>query len=83
MIFILDQLARSGLLPKSESTAILSGNNPSLSALIPHLLIGSVDANALTACDQTATWTQLRISRQLLGLTFIAALLLDQSLGLE
>jgi hypothetical protein len=77
----LDQLARTNLLPSSESAAILSGRTPPLSNLIQHLVIASMDAEALTSGDKTATWTQRRIARQLLGLTFMTALLLEQTFG--
>lgn len=81
MNYILDQLARTNLLPKAESTAILAGRSPSVLDLIPHLVIGSMDAEALTSGDKTATWTQRRNARQLLGLTFMTALLLERTFG--
>jgi hypothetical protein len=77
MRFVLDQLARTKLLPDSISAAILAGKNPSLADLLPHLVIGAWDADAMTAGDKSATWTERRLSRQLLGLTFLVALLLD------
>lgn len=83
MTFTLDQLARTSLLPESASAAIFSGKNPPLSDLIPHLVVGSMDADALTACDKNSTWTERRISRQLLGLTFLTAFLLDHIIGAE
>jgi hypothetical protein len=83
MSFTLDQLARTGLLPKSESEAILDGKSSSLSDLIPHLLILSLDADAMTGADKTATWTQRRLSKQILGLTFLLALLVEHTLGPE
>lgn len=73
----LNQLAHSKLLPSSESAAILLGTTPPLADLIQHLVIGSMDAEALTAGDNTSTWTQRRMSRQLLALTFLAALVLE------
>jgi hypothetical protein len=78
MDFILDQLARTGLLPESESKAILAGKAPSFLDLASHFLILSLDADAVTASDKTATWVQRRLSRQLLGVTFLTALLLDR-----
>jgi hypothetical protein len=83
MTFILDQLARTGLLPDSTSTAILGGKHPPLSDLIPPLVILSMDAEAVTAGDKTATWNQRRLSRQILGLTFLTAILLYQLLEPE
>jgi hypothetical protein len=83
MNFTLDQLARSGLLPKSESEAILAGKTPSPSVLIPHLVILSRDADAMTGADKSTTGTQRRLSRQLLGLTFLLALLVEHALGPE
>lgn len=83
MTTILSQLGHSGLLPSSESTAILSGGTPPISDVIYHLLIGSMDAEAMTSCDPKGTWNERRIARQLLGLTFLAALLLEQTFGPE
>ena len=81
MTTILSQLGHSKLLPLSESTAILSGSTPPMSDLIYHLLIGSMDAEAMTSGDPKSTWNERRIARQLLGLTFLAALLLEQTFG--
>ena len=83
MTTILSQLGYSKLLPSSESTAILSGSTPPISDLIYHLLIGSMDAEAMTSGDPKSTLNERRIARQLLGLTFLAALLLEQTLGPE
>lgn len=80
MKFILSQLARTGLLPASESKELLAGNALSLSDLIPHLLISALDADAMTVSDKTASWTQRRQSRQLLGLTFLVVFLLHRTL---
>ena len=80
MTHSLNQFARTNLLPTSDSEAILSGQTPPLSDLIQHLVVGSMDAEAVTADEKTATWTQRRIARQLLGLTFMTALLLESTL---
>lgn len=83
MTNILTQLAHSTFLPQPLSAAILSGSTPPMSELIYHLLIGSMDCEVVTTCDKKATWNERRISRQLLGLTFLTALLLEQTFGPE
>jgi hypothetical protein len=81
MTKILTQLGHSTLLPQPLSAAILSGITPPMSDLIYHLLIGSMDAEAMTSGDPKSTWNERRIARQLLGLTFLAALLLEETFG--
>ena len=72
------QLAHSTLLPKSTAQAILAGRVPPLTGLVVPLVIASLDADTVTAGDKNATWRE-RLSRQLLGVTFLLALLLDHT----
>ena len=73
------QLAHSTLLPKSTAQAILAGRVPPLTGLVVPLVIASLDADTVTAGDKNATWRERRLSRQLLGVTFLLALLLDHT----
>ncbi|MGD1096830.1 MAG: hypothetical protein ABSB35_33160 [Bryobacteraceae bacterium] len=78
------QLAQNtNLLPEEERKAILSGHTRPLADLIQHLVIGSMDVNAVAANDKTTTWPERRIARQLLINTFLAALLLERTLEPE
>ena len=78
MTDVLGQMSRTTLLPTESSSAILAGHPPPISDLIVHIVIAAMDADAMTANDRSATWTQRRLSRQLLGLTFLVALLSSQ-----
>ena len=64
----------SDLLPESLRDGILTGVVPPSSEVAYHLVIDAVDADAVTAADPNATWTERRLSRQLLGLTALIAL---------
>jgi hypothetical protein len=72
---ILDQLARTRLLSPVVSEAILNGNPPALEEVVMSLLIGTMDAEAMTRCDQESTWTEKRTARQGLIIAFLLALL--------
>jgi hypothetical protein len=71
---IYDQLARTGLLPSEVSGEILAGKTPPPSEVVLHLVIAAMDTHAVTDGDPKSSWTERRISRQNLGLTFLLAL---------
>jgi hypothetical protein len=48
---ILNQLARSTLLPDEIATAILDGGAPPLKEVVTHLLIAAMDCEGMTASD--------------------------------
>jgi len=74
MTEILGQLARSGLLLPDMSAAILAGNAPPLDGLVMHLIIGALDAHAVTIGDPESSWTQKREARMTLAVAFLAAM---------
>jgi hypothetical protein len=71
---VLDQLARTGLLPTDVAGEILAGKLPPTSEVTLHLVIAAMDAHAMTDGDPKSSWTERRISRQNLGLTFLLAI---------
>jgi hypothetical protein len=71
---VLDQLARTGLLPTELSEEIRAGKMPPRSEVTLHLLIAAMDAHAMTDGDPNSSWTERRISRQNLGLSFLVAI---------
>ena len=71
---ILEQLARSTLLPHSVSVEVLAGTETSIGEIVLDLLIRSLDAEALVSGDADSTWNQKRLARQLLIVTFLSAL---------
>ena len=71
---IYDQLARTGLLPTDLSGEILAGKMPPTSEVTLHLVIAAMDAHAMTDGDPKSSWTERRISRQNLGLSFLVAI---------
>jgi hypothetical protein len=72
---ILDQLARSGLLPSDLATTLLGGVAPTEEIALA-LVIGSMDAEAMVRGDSTSTWNDRWIARQGLILAFMSALVL-------
>jgi hypothetical protein len=71
---VYDQLARTGLLPTDLAADILAGKLPPNSDVTLHLVIAAMDAHAMTDADSKSSWTERRISRQNLGLTFLLAI---------
>jgi hypothetical protein len=71
---ILNQLARSGLLLPDVGAAILAGNAPPLEGLVMHLIIGALDAHAVTIGDPQSSWNQKRMARMSLAVAFLAAM---------
>jgi hypothetical protein len=75
MKLILDQLARSGVLPDDEmSASILSGILPPVEEIALALVISCMDAEATVRNDLTATWNDRRIARALLLVAFLSAI---------
>ena len=71
---IYGQLARTNLLPDSQSSEILAGHEPSLEDIIMPLLIGAMDCEAMIGCDPTSTWNERRLARLCLILAFFLAI---------
>jgi len=79
MTRILTQLAHTTLLPDSISATIAAGDTATMPDVIYHLVIGCMDAEAMIAIDPETTWNERRISRQLLAVTFLMALVLEHA----
>jgi hypothetical protein len=71
---ILDQLARTNLLPADLAAAILGGDNPPLEEILMAILIAVQDAHAVTVNDPGSSPNERRIARMVLGTAFLAAL---------
>jgi len=71
---IYSQLARTNLLPKQKSSEILAGNVVSCEDIIMPLVIGAMDCEAVTNSDSKSTWTERRLARQCLIVTFLLAI---------
>ena len=72
----LDQLLRTDLLPEELSKHILSGGVPDMTEVLYQLVIGIADAYEVEKY-KGSTWTDRRLSRQLVGVAFLLALLLN------
>ena len=73
---ILDQLARTGLLPDDLATAILAGDTPPLEDIVMALVIGCMDAHAVLTGDPQSTWNERRLARMALAGAFLSAMAL-------
>lgn len=71
---ILDQLARSGLLLDDLAKPILAGNTPPLEEIVMALVIGAMDAHAVTVGDPQSTWNEKRLARMALAVAFLSAM---------
>jgi hypothetical protein len=71
---ILGQLARTNLLPDDLATAILAGNIPPLEEIVLAVVIGVLDAGAVTVNDPGSTPTERRIARMVLATAFLSAM---------
>jgi hypothetical protein len=71
---ILDQLARTTLLPDDLSSQILSGGAPPLEEIALSLVIGAIDAQVMIANDPASSWNDKRLARLGLGVAFLAAI---------
>ena len=69
------QLARNtGLLPDDMAATILRGNTPPTEEIVMALVIGALDACAVTIDDPQSTWVDRRAARMGLAATFLAAM---------
>ena len=75
---ILDQLARSGLLPESQSAAILAGDAPPTEEIVTALVIGAMDCEAMARAGRHMDWAERRLARQLLTIVFLIAIAADE-----
>jgi hypothetical protein len=71
---ILGQLARTGLLPDDQATAILAGNTPPTEEIVMALVIGCMDAFFVTVNDAKSSWPEKRAARMALAVAFLAAM---------
>ena len=71
---IYGQLARTNLLPETQSSEMLAGNVLPDEYIIMPLLIGAMDCEAMTTCDSKSTWNEKRLARQCLILAFLLAI---------
>jgi hypothetical protein len=72
---IYSQLARNtDLLPKDMATAILAGNTPAIKEIVMALLIGAMDAHAVTIGDPQSTWNEKRLAHMALAVAFLGAM---------
>jgi hypothetical protein len=72
---VLDQLARSTLLPEALSAEILAGAEPPVAEIVTALVIGVLDCEATLFNDTRATLNEKRISRAITTVAFLAAVL--------
>ncbi len=71
---LLNQLARTTLLPGDMAGAIKSGNAPTLEQIVEELLIATMDVEAVVSGDPKSTWNEKRIARMGLLLAFLTTL---------
>ena len=71
---ILDQLARSGLLPDDVAKPILAGDTPPVETIVMAVIIGCMDAHAVVVGDPQSTWNEKRLARMALAGAFLAAM---------
>jgi hypothetical protein len=72
---IYSQLARNtGLLPDDIAAAILAGNTPAIKEIVIALLIGAMDAHAVTIGDPQSTWNEKRLAHMALAVAFLSAM---------
>ena len=68
------QLAHSSLLPDDLAAAILAGNTPPIEELVFHIVIGAMDAHAVTVGDPQSSKNERRIARMVLAVAFLSAM---------
>ena len=68
------QLAHSTLLPDDVAAAILAGNTPPIEELVLHIVIGAMDAHAVTVGDPQSSKNERRIARMVLAVAFLSAM---------
>ena len=71
---IYTQLAHSSLLPDDLAAAILAGNTPPIEDVVLHLVIGALDAHAVTVGDPLSSKNERRIARMVLAVAFLSAM---------
>jgi hypothetical protein len=71
---VLDQLARSGLLMDDLAKPILAGDTPPIEEIVMALVIGAMDAHAVTVGDPQSTWNEKRLARMALAGAFLGAM---------
>ena len=71
---ILDQLARTGLLPDDLATAILGGDTAPVQEIVMAVIICCMDAHAVLTGDPQSTWNERRLARMALAVAFLAAM---------
>ena len=74
---LLKQLAlNSTLLPEDLAAAILTGNMPPTEEIVMALVVGGIDALAVTMNDPKLSWSEKRLARIALAAVFLAAMAL-------
>ena len=73
---ILDQLARTQLLPDDLSKAILEGNTPPLETIVMALVITTMDCHACTSIDLKSSLIDKRSATVGLAIAFLTAMAL-------
>ena len=73
--YVLDQIARSGLLVDDNLVAaIFNGTPPPLEDIVNELVTRALDAEAVIRGDAGSTWNERRIAIQCLAIAFLTAL---------
>ena len=60
---VLDQLARSTLLPSTMPAAIMASEQPCIEDIVMALMHGAQDCEAMTRNDPKASWIDRRITK--------------------
>ena len=71
---ILGQLARTGLLPDDQATAILAGGTPPVEEIVLHLVIAAWDGYAVLTGDPQSSKQERCIAHSVLAATFLSAM---------
>lgn len=71
---IIDQLARTALLPDGMSATILAGKTPPIEDVLMHVLIAVQDAHAVLVADPRSTQSEKRLGRMALAVAFLAGM---------
>lgn len=66
----------TNLLPEDMASAIRAGNMPPIEEIVMALVIGAIDAHAVTVADPKATWIEKRAARMALASVCLAAMAL-------
>jgi hypothetical protein len=80
--YVLDQIARSGLLLDDDLVAaIFNGTPPPLESIVNELVTRALDAEAVIRGDAGSTWNERRIAIQCLAIAFLTALACPKTEG--